>query len=169
MSRGADGADRVGLLLRCLGIDAGSFYSFVEWALDEQLVSALAQEAVVPRGLFSEQDGLKQFRDILRARSQRDWSNNDLKLLYNAVKSRYEKHYRDPVTYGDYLKLLWTKPQRCAQCGAEPPSVELHIDHVVPASLGGSSEAHNLQFLCAKCNLKKSNKLEGGHAWLNLR
>ncbi|HYM16215.1 MAG TPA: HNH endonuclease [Dehalococcoidia bacterium] len=165
----AEPPDRVALLLRCLGIDPSSFYSFVEWALDEQLVSALAQDAVAPRELLAKQDGLRQFRDILREHTKRDWSDSDLKTLFSAVRSRYEKHYRDPVTYGEYLKLLWSKPHRCAQCEAEPPGVVLHIDHVVPASLGGPSKAHNLQFLCAKCNLKKSNKLEGGQAWLNLQ
>ena len=49
---------------------------------------------------------------------------------------------------------------KCCACGASPakdPSVELHIDHIVPWSKGGETTAENLQTLCSKCNLGKSN------------
>lgn len=48
----------------------------------------------------------------------------------------------------------------CVQCGASPaknPSVELHIDHIMPWSKGGDTVYENLQTLCSKCNLGKSN------------
>ena len=66
---------------------------------------------------------------------------------------------RDPS-----LRLRWHVLQRdrftCCACGASPandPSVELHVDHVTPWSKGGESVLENLQTLCAKCNLGKSN------------
>lgn len=34
-----------------------------------------------------------------------------------------------------------------------------HIDHVMPLSKGGNNDISNIQLLCAKCNLTKSNKL----------
>ena len=49
---------------------------------------------------------------------------------------------------------------RCCVCGASPakdPSVELHIDHIIPWSKGGETTLQNLQTLCSKCNLGKSN------------
>jgi hypothetical protein len=48
----------------------------------------------------------------------------------------------------------------CVKCGASPAkSVEivLHIDHKIPWSKGGKTEVSNLQTLCTKCNLGKSN------------
>ncbi len=48
----------------------------------------------------------------------------------------------------------------CVQCGSSPaknPSVELHIDHIKPWSKGGETKITNLQTLCQKCNLGKSN------------
>ncbi len=48
----------------------------------------------------------------------------------------------------------------CCACGASPakdPSVELHVDHIVPWSKGGETVIDNLQTLCSKCNLGKSD------------
>jgi 5-methylcytosine-specific restriction endonuclease McrA len=49
---------------------------------------------------------------------------------------------------------------KCCICGASPAkdsTVELHIDHIVPWSKGGETELDNLQTLCSKCNLGKSD------------
>ena len=49
---------------------------------------------------------------------------------------------------------------RCKICGKSPstdPIVELHVDHIEPWSKGGESTLDNLQTLCSKCNIGKSN------------
>jgi hypothetical protein len=49
---------------------------------------------------------------------------------------------------------------RCRQCGASPavtPGVELHVDHVIAWAMGGATTMENLQTLCLRCNLGKSN------------
>jgi 5-methylcytosine-specific restriction endonuclease McrA len=143
----------------------------VEWALTEQLVVVLADSLrdAGAKELFSAPDALKQFRALLRSRSgRRDWSNTDLERLYEAVKSRLEYHYREPIEYGDYLKLLWQVEHRCVECGKAPPDVLLHIDHIVPVALGGTSKRHNLQFLCSSCNQRKGKQLSEGQPWLEL-
>jgi hypothetical protein len=170
MARNAKGKfERVSILLKSLGIDEGSFMEFVEWGLSEQLVETLStNKAVQDKGFFSRLNSLKQFRDVLRQRTGRDWAANDLDTLFTAVKRKFETHFREPLAYGEYLKLLWTTPHRCVKCGKEPPSVKLHVDHIIPVALGGRSKRYNIQFLCAECNLKKSKKLEGGKPWLEL-
>ncbi len=59
-------------------------------------------------------------------------------------------------------KVLQRDHFKCCACGASPakdPAVELHVDHIVPWSNGGETELNNLQTLCSKCNLGKSNCL----------
>lgn len=49
---------------------------------------------------------------------------------------------------------------QCKICGASPakdPSVILHIDHIIPCAKGGDANLDNLQTLCSKCNLGKSD------------
>lgn len=45
---------------------------------------------------------------------------------------------------------------RCVYCGS---TENLHIDHIIPFSRGGATSIENLQLLCQKCNLQKSNKI----------
>lgn len=66
---------------------------------------------------------------------------------------------RDPSLRLRY-KVLVRDNFSCKQCGASPAkdiSVELHIDHIIPWSKGGETTIENLQTLCTKCNLGKSN------------
>jgi hypothetical protein len=47
---------------------------------------------------------------------------------------------------------------RCVACGA---SDELHFDHILPFSKGGTSlKAENIQLFCARHNLSKSAKIQ---------
>lgn len=54
---------------------------------------------------------------------------------------------------------VWKRDKgRCVKCGS---NVNLHYDHIIPFSKGGSSTtAANIQLLCAKCNLKKHDNIE---------
>ena len=58
------------------------------------------------------------------------------------------------------FKVMQRDNFKCCMCGASPatdPSVILHIDHIKPWSKGGETVIENLQTLCSKCNLGKSD------------
>lgn len=46
----------------------------------------------------------------------------------------------------------------CRYCGSKAPDVQLHVDHVVPTSLGGTDQPENLVTACADCNSGKANR-----------
>jgi len=59
-----------------------------------------------------------------------------------------------------WVKLeVWKRDQgRCMTCGA---ASDLHFDHIIPYSKGGSSkDARNIQILCGRHNLAKRDRIE---------
>jgi 5-methylcytosine-specific restriction endonuclease McrA len=159
---------RVSSLLKALGIEQESFNRVLEWALCEHIVSSLVGLPEIDKTYFARPDALKRFRSLLRNRTGRDWSAHDLGALFERVKAEKSTHFRRPVPYEEYLKLLWQVPLVCIKCGRRPPEVVLHVDHIVPASRGGHSKRPNLQFLCSEENLMKSNSREVTGPWLDL-
>ena len=160
---------RIKLLLGSLGIDETSFDRVIEWALTEHQVTVIHMAIEEQSDLFRRDDAMRLFRDLVEQRTGRRWSPHDVGALFDRVKLEGQKHYRQPIEYGEFLKLLWQAPLRCVQCGREPPEVVLHVDHIVPASRGGGSRRPNLQFLCAEDNLRKSANREVSDPWLDLQ
>lgn len=77
----------------------------------------------------------------------------------NGVKTIGHKTKRD-INLRLRFKVLQRDNFKCCICGASPakdPSVILHIDHKKPWSKGGETVLDNLQTLCEKCNLGKSD------------
>jgi len=59
---------------------------------------------------------------------------------------------------------VWTRDKGCCVlCGEKK---NLHFDHDIPYSKGGTSlSANNVRILCAKCNLSKSDKIMAIAPW----
>ena len=73
------------------------------------------------------------------------------------VSAAYERSLMTDSLRYDILKR---DNFRCQICGASASDgVKLHVDHIIPVSKGGKTEPSNLQTLCERCNLGKSNKL----------
>lgn len=75
--------------------------------------------------------------------------------------SNLSKH-RTPRSINTRLRFIVLQRDnfKCCACGASPakdPAVVLHVDHIKPWSKGGETEIDNLQTLCSKCNLGKSD------------
>ena len=74
----------------------------------------------------------------------------------NMTKKSKSRVIPDKLRY----KVLKRDNFKCCACGASPakdPSIELHIDHIVPWSKGGETKFENLQTLCSRCNIGKSD------------
>ncbi len=71
------------------------------------------------------------------------------------------KEYRRQVTrnYGKVFVALGRRDGfECVNCGT--PSKDLQIDHKRPLARGGTNDLDNLQLLCRKCNLTKSDRYD---------
>ncbi len=61
------------------------------------------------------------------------------------------------------LRVLQRDRFRCVLCGDNPaadPGCVLQVDHLLPFSKGGRTEASNLRTLCRTCNLGRGNRVE---------
>lgn len=57
----------------------------------------------------------------------------------------------------EVVDAVWKRDGgRCVYCGS---TENLQLDHIIPFSKGGATTVENLQLLCQKCNLQKSNKI----------
>jgi hypothetical protein len=62
-----------------------------------------------------------------------------------------------PVSKRLRFEILRRDDFRCTYCGATPLERQLHVDHVVPVTLGGTDISENLTTACAACNSGKSS------------
>jgi len=57
----------------------------------------------------------------------------------------------------DVRQRVWQRDGgRCVECGA---SDYLEFDYIIPFGKGGSNSDANIQLLCRRCNLKKSDHI----------
>jgi hypothetical protein len=76
-----------------------------------------------------------------------------------AVAPKIDHEHRRRLIPSSVKQAVWKRDGgKCVMCGAGD---ELHFDHVVPFSKGGTSlSAENVQLLCARHNLQKSARIE---------
>jgi len=65
----------------------------------------------------------------------------------------------EPINVDTRLFVWQRDGGKCRNCGSRH---ELHFDHVIPRSWGGSSTVENVQVLCLQCNLRKGASLVDG-------
>lgn len=98
----------------------------------------------------TESNGRKVFRFILEE-TEVDVDGSEVRENENRQRTR--------IISSEVKKIVWGRDDgKCVLCGAID---ELHFDHDLPYSKGGTSiNADNVRILCARHNLKKSNKIE---------
>ncbi len=85
----------------------------------------------------------------------------DLPIRFKNIKDaakNIKKSKKSQVSSTLRMKILQRDGFACRFCGRKAPDVKLHIDHIIPISLGGITEERNLQTLCFDCNMGKKDK-----------
>lgn len=74
------------------------------------------------------------------------------------VPFKITKRTRRDISNSLRVKVLMRDGATCRLCGIRPEQgAQLHVDHIIPWSKGGETTLDNLQILCSKCNLGKSD------------
>lgn len=68
------------------------------------------------------------------------------------------KSNRTPITGGLRYDVIARAKGFCQACGIHSSKRSLDVDHIIPASMGGTNNIENLQALCFKCNRDKRNR-----------
>ena len=77
--------------------------------------------------------------------------------VYAANMKEERKVMNDNIRYNVFKRDNFT----CKICGAtQADGVKLHVDHIIPVSMGGKTVMSNLQTLCDRCNIGKGNKVD---------
>ena len=64
------------------------------------------------------------------------------------------------ITVEELKNLKLRQNDQCGYCGtilSQLPETNVHLDHIVPLSLGGAHTISNVVFACSACNLSKNN------------
>lgn len=84
-------------------------------------------------------------------------ANPEKRRLYK--RKRRAQIMNAPGTHtAEDLQRLRNTQKHCQVCRVDLSTVEVHIDHKIPLSRGGSNDPDNLALLCSACNLSKSAK-----------
>ena len=96
--------------------------------------------------------GNYSFEDLVKL--YKEWQNGN---KYEETIKQERKIMNDDIRYNVLKRDNFT----CKLCGiSAKDEAKLHVDHIIPVSKGGKTIMSNLQTLCDRCNMGKSNKME---------
>lgn len=87
----------------------------------------------------------------------RDLERSRQRIVADSMSAERRQIKREPISPRTRYEVFERDGYTCQYCGAKAPNVELHVDHIVPVSKGGTNDLSNLVTACAECNLGKSN------------
>ena len=109
-------------------------------------------------------------KGLVRDKRYKKYDMNEYNKLYSEYLNLKEKNRlyeinsrveRAKMSESLRYDILKRDNYKCQICGASAKDgAKLQVDHIIPVSKGGKTEPNNLQTLCARCNIGKSNKLD---------
>ncbi len=118
----------------------------------------------------------EEYQKMIKEYEQRK-AEQEREEIAAKIKERYRRRQLEKIVRQELIdsgELFGDKPKRekipreivdavysrdggrCVECGS---TENLQLDHIIPFSKGGATTLENLQLLCQKCNLDKSNKI----------
>ncbi len=104
----------------------------------------------------------RTFQRVIKRYSNGLISFSDLRRSYvlsHPVENKQRRKSKDIIGARLRWKVLSKDNFRCVACGIDSQSEILHVDHIIPLSLGGETIESNLRTLCCKCNMGRGNIL----------
>ena len=95
-------------------------------------------------------------QNILKKQKKRALEKSVRQELIDSGELFGEESKRPPITREIADAVFARDGGKCVYCGS---SENLQFDHIIPFSKGGATNVENLQLLCQKCNLEKSDKI----------
>lgn len=93
--------------------------------------------------------------------NDKKFSGTDLAKAYQKKLKAQHQKTRSYLKPSLRFKILHRDQYRCQTCGASAASgADLHVDHILPISKGGTNEESNLRALCFECNIGRGNRYD---------
>lgn len=130
--------------------------------LEEQRIERERREAERPvreaaeRQRAAEREKAEIARKLKEQQRRRELEKQVRQELIDSGELFGDQTKRPPIPR-EVADAVYSRDQgRCVYCGS---TENLQFDHIIPFSKGGATSLENLQLLCQKCNLEKSNKI----------
>lgn len=122
-----------------------------------KLNKAIAELGITKTGRTLERQIKKYSNRLIKLQDlRRSYILSHPNFNYSYYGKRNKK--REPITPKLRWKIFTRDNFKCVVCGATSQEKLLHVDHILPVSLGGNNDFNNLRTLCAECNMGKGNQ-----------
>lgn len=111
--------------------------------------------------VYREKSRQNRLKDPAKMRERaRQWKLNNRERVYDAIhRRRARKLGNGPVDRIDRVIVHSRDHGRCWLCREPVKQTDMHLDHVVPLSKGGTHTYDNVRTSCAACNLRKGARM----------
>jgi hypothetical protein len=148
-----------------MGIDL--VFQEIKWALGEERINRVTPTYEQFQEWFRQRDGLLQFWHFANMKLGSELTQEEAHDLWECIDLTLNAQKRRAFSFQDYLMVAIRSEQKCVICSRRPPEISLEIDHILPASKGGSNSPFNLRFLCQYHNRSRGNRFRWADVWRN--
>ena len=131
--------------------------AIAEYEEEKQRKIDEARNRIIQRRQEEEEQEKEKIRQkLLKQKKQRELERKVQQEMIENGELAMDGTKRRHIPHSVVSEVYRRDGARCVICGS---TENLQLDHIIPFSKGGADTAENLQILCQKCNLEKSNKI----------